>query len=89
MGNGRKYQVDDKDQARHQRWNETRKAEWQKTYKDSWTGSKCAAKKTGNQYSNQELQAIASGGRLMPGFAKVPVINFNGKHFRIGGRNLR
>ena len=42
-------------------------------------------KKIGNQYSNQELQAIASGGRLMPGFAKVPVINFNGKHFRIGG----
>jgi len=42
-------------------------------------------KKIGDQYSNQELQAIASGGRIMPGFAKVPVINFNGKHFRIGG----
>lgn len=42
-------------------------------------------KKIGDQYSNQELQSIASGGRIMPGFAKVPVINFNGKHFRIGG----
>jgi len=42
-------------------------------------------KKIGSQYTNQELQSIASGGRLMPGFAKVPVINFNGKHFRIGG----
>lgn len=42
-------------------------------------------KKIGDTYSAQELSAIASGGRIMPGFAKVPVINFNGKHFRIGG----
>jgi predicted phosphodiesterase len=41
-------------------------------------------KKIGESYTNQELQAIASGGRIMPGFAKVPVINFNGKHFCIG-----
>jgi len=41
-------------------------------------------KKIGKQYTHQELQSIASGGRIMPGFAKVPVVNFNGKHFRIG-----
>lgn len=41
-------------------------------------------KKIGDQYSQQELQAIANGGRLMPGYAKVPVINFNGTHFKIG-----
>lgn len=46
--------------------------------------TKAILKKIGEQYTDQELLAIASGGRIMPGFAKVPVINFNGKHFRIG-----
>ena len=35
-------------------------------------------------YSDDELQAIAKGGRIMPGVAKVPIINFNGKRVRIG-----
>ena len=35
-------------------------------------------------YTNDELQAIAKGGRIMPGIAKVPIINFDGKRVRIG-----
>lgn len=35
-------------------------------------------------YSDDELKAIAKGGRLMPGMAKVPIINFDGKRIRIG-----
>lgn len=35
-------------------------------------------------YSDDEIKAIAKGGRLMPGMAKVPIINFTGKRIRIG-----
>ena len=35
-------------------------------------------------YSQDELRAIARGGRIMPGVAKVPIINFSGKRIRIG-----
>lgn len=35
-------------------------------------------------YSDKELEAIASGGRIVPGYAKVPVINFEGERIRIG-----
>lgn len=41
--------------------------------------------KIGQMFTPQELQAIANGGRLMPGYAKVPIINFNGGRIRIGG----
>ena len=34
------------------------------------------------KYTAKELQAIASGGRLVPGMAKVPVISFEGKRIR-------
>ena len=36
------------------------------------------------RYTNDELQAIAKGGRIMPGIANVPIINFGGKHIKIG-----
>ena len=35
-------------------------------------------------YSEDELSAIAKGGRIMPGYAKVPLISFDGKHIRVG-----
>lgn len=35
-------------------------------------------------YSEKELQAIAKGGRILPGLEKVPIINFEGKRIRIG-----
>ena len=36
------------------------------------------------QYSDQELKAIAKGGRIIPGAEKVPVISFEGKRIRFG-----
>lgn len=41
-------------------------------------------KKIAEQYSLTELNAIANGGRLMPGYAKVPIIDFGGQRIRIG-----
>ncbi len=35
-------------------------------------------------YSEDELKAIAKGGRLMPGMMKVPIINFDGQRIRVG-----
>ena len=35
-------------------------------------------------YTDSELAAIAKGGRIIPGTTKVPVIDFNGEHVRIG-----
>ena len=35
-------------------------------------------------YTNDELLAIARGGRIMPGVAKVPVISFEGRHIKVG-----
>jgi predicted phosphodiesterase len=37
------------------------------------------------QYTDKELQAIAKGGRIVPGIAKVPLISFEGERIRIGG----
>ena len=39
---------------------------------------KATLKKIGEQYTDAELQAIAKGGRLTPGLAKVPIIDFDG-----------
>ena len=36
------------------------------------------------RFTADELQAIAKGGRIMPGIANVPIINFGGKRIRIG-----
>ena len=36
------------------------------------------------RYSEKELKAIAAGGRLVPGLAKVPVVDFSGQHIRFG-----
>lgn len=33
-------------------------------------------------YTDKELQAIASGGRIIPGQDKIPIIDFSGKKFR-------
>lgn len=41
-------------------------------------------KKISEQYSAAELKAIANGGRIVPGTEKVPMINFDGEHIRIG-----
>lgn len=35
-------------------------------------------------YSDKELIAIANGGRLVPGQDKVPIVDFDGEHIRIG-----
>ena len=35
-------------------------------------------------YNNDELKAIANGGRIVPGTSKVPIINFDGKRIRVG-----
>ena len=35
-------------------------------------------------YSDKELEAIAKGGRIVPGYAKVPIISFDGQRIRIG-----
>ena len=36
------------------------------------------------QYSETELKAIANGGRIVPGAAKVPIVDFSGKHIKVG-----
>ena len=35
-------------------------------------------------YTEDELSAIAKGGRIVPGYTKVPVISFSGKRIRVG-----
>ena len=40
--------------------------------------------KIGNLYSQKDLQAIANGGRILPGIERVPIISFEGKHIKIG-----
>lgn len=35
-------------------------------------------------YSDKELEAIAKGGRIVPGYGKVPVISFEGQRIRVG-----
>jgi len=37
-----------------------------------------------SNYSESELLAIAKGGRVMPGYAKPPLISFEGERIRIG-----
>jgi len=40
--------------------------------------------KIASQYSKKELQAIAEGGRIIPGLKKVPIVNFDGDEFTFG-----
>jgi predicted phosphodiesterase len=35
-------------------------------------------------YSEAELEAIAKGGRIVPGYGKVPIISFEGQRIRVG-----
>jgi predicted phosphodiesterase len=35
-------------------------------------------------YSDRELEAIAKGGRIVPGYGKVPIISFEGQRIRVG-----
>jgi len=35
-------------------------------------------------YTDKELEAIAKGGRIVPGYAKVPIISYEGEKIRIG-----
>ena len=37
-----------------------------------------------DNFTVDELMAIAKGGRILPGVAKVPIISFDGKHIKIG-----
>jgi len=41
-------------------------------------------KRIGELYTDKELKAIAEGGRIIPGAEKVPIIDFDGMHIRIG-----
>jgi predicted phosphodiesterase len=36
------------------------------------------------RYTDDELKAIAGGGRLVPGIANVPIISFDGERIRVG-----
>jgi len=38
-----------------------------------------------NNYTDKEIEAIAKGGRLVPGMMKVPVVSFEGERIRWGG----
>lgn len=46
--------------------------------------SKSILKKIQERYTDKELQAIANGGRLVPGQVKVPIVNFGGERYKIG-----
>jgi predicted phosphodiesterase len=35
-------------------------------------------------YTDKELEAIAKGGRIVPGYGKVPIISFEGQRIRVG-----
>lgn len=35
-------------------------------------------------YTDKELEAIAKGGRIVPGYTKVPIISFEGEKIRVG-----
>jgi predicted phosphodiesterase len=35
-------------------------------------------------YSEKEIEAIAKGGRIVPGYAKVPIVSFEGERIRFG-----
>lgn len=35
-------------------------------------------------YSDKELEAIAKGGRIVPGYGKVPIVSFEGDRIRVG-----
>jgi predicted phosphodiesterase len=35
-------------------------------------------------YTDKELEAIAKGGRIVPGYGKVPIISFDGERIRVG-----
>ena len=35
-------------------------------------------------YTDKELQALAHGGRIVPGYGKVPIISFEGARIRVG-----
>jgi predicted phosphodiesterase len=35
-------------------------------------------------YTEKELEAIAKGGRIVPGYGKVPIISFEGQRIRVG-----
>lgn len=35
-------------------------------------------------YSDKELEAIAKGGRIVPGYSKVPIVDFSGERIRVG-----
>ncbi len=37
-----------------------------------------------DNYTEEEIRAIANGGRITPGYAKVPIISFEGERIRIG-----
>ena len=48
------------------------------------SGKNGIIKKLLENYSQKELEAIAHGGRIVPGYEKVPIINFEGQRIRIG-----
>jgi len=41
-------------------------------------------KKLGEIYTPKELEAIAKGGRVLPGMQKAPIVSFEGERIRIG-----
>jgi predicted phosphodiesterase len=57
---------------------------YKRTYKQHFGNDADLLIKIKNQYSTEELKAIANGGRIVPGFQKAPIINFTGDEFTFG-----
>lgn len=59
---------------------------YKRNYKNIFTENAYESKKVikdiVNKYTPEELRAISSGGRIVPGQAKVPIIDFSGQRIR-------
>lgn len=51
---------------------------------DDGVGKSLFLQEIAKNYSDSELEAIAKGGRIVPGLSKVPIISFEGQRIRIG-----
>ena len=59
--------------------------DWAKDYGLEIGEKSHALNQISQNYTDKELTAIAKGGRLVPGQARVPIIDFDGERIRIGG----
>lgn len=57
---------------------------YKRTYREYFGESADLLMKLKKQYTNEELRAIANGGRIVPGFKKVPIVNFEADEIVFG-----